>query len=738
MRHKLDRLWHVGAAAAVWLWAGALIGLWLRVFEPSGPSLGITAAAGLGAFALGLAVPGQFLRAARVMKRLYPRKPLAMPPVGPAGPETPRQVSQLLGVALIVAAGGSLLSAMCLWAGSSAVSLLRAGSLLPAPLALVVQLLVQLIAMMGWGAGAALVWQAQSLARGGGKRPAAGAAREHEDWLWGLAAAGGITAFTWQMAWDPVLVGLLAGAAQVSSGVLLVRWPRSLRALAPVIPKRTSPPPARVRLGVLACAAIITLVATFQFRGLVDLLGATLPQQALFATVSIALLAAFHRRWASRRHKRSAAATAGTAVVVTTAVGMQLILGWVSLAGGADARWVLYVALMAQLPLAAALGLLTATQRQHFLSAGGSTRHWEQWSLVGQAVGAATGAAILTAPFHLITAVPVALLIGIAGAIVGGIAAFKRTGRQLTWTAAGGVLLLAMTLALATSAVRATRRGQLSISGGQWLTAWQQADRFGYLPVPDGGDPEWELDLLLGQILARRGPGASEPEGANEDVAPSLTRLLPRGRWLAVCRRPWIDEGRIDLQVQLAAADPAIAELPLWHGRKVLSIWRALQGGPFQYHGVFYGPMRADHPSARVVYRSAALRQAAKRVARGGGMLILHVPCAGPNAAPLLAVARTAEETFGPAVAVVRVGAAGAEILLFCRPNGSGSRAGRQELTQSLRAHFAGKAFVLDSTRLAPLWADVPTVNRLAGPECGAGRSVPLEELRARCVEAGR
>jgi len=721
----------------VWLWGGALIGLWLRVFEPSGPSLGITAATALGAFALGLSVPGQFLRAAQaVLRRLYPRKTLATPPVGPAGPETPRQMSQLLGVALIVAAGANLVSAMCLLAGNTVAGLLNAGSLLPTWLRLLAQLAVQLIAMMGWGVGAALLWQAQSLTRGAGRRSDAGGAREHEDWLWGLTAAAGITAFTWHMAWDPLLVGLGAGAIQVASGVILVRWPKSLRALSPVAPRRTSPPAAWIRLGVLARAAVTTLVATFQLRCLADLLGAALPQQALFAAVSIALLAIFHRRRTPKPHARSAAA-AGAAVVVTAAVGMQLILGWVSLAGGPKTHWVLYVALTAQLPLAAALGLLAARQRQHFFSAGGSERQWEQWSLVGLAFGAGAGAALLTWPSRLIAAAPMALLVCMAGAIIVGITAFKRTGRQLTWTTAGGVLLLAMTLALTSSAVRATRGGQLSVSGGQWLTAWQQADRFGYLPAPAGKDTGWELDVLLGRLLAHRASPLAETGGPDGDRPPHPGDLLPRGRWLVVCRRPVINEAAGNVQVQLAAADPAIAELPFWKGRKPLSIWRVLQAGPFQYHGVFYGPMRADHPAARVVYRSAALRQAATRVARAGGVLIVHVPCAGTNAAPLIAVARTAHELFGEGVAVVRVGVAQAEMLLFFRPRESPTDL--QELTQSLREHFAGKAFVLNSARLAPLWAEVPAVRRLVGPGCGGGRSVSLGQLRACCdaAEAG-
>ena len=722
MLRGMNRLLHVAAMASIWLWCAGLCGLWGSVFDTTSPSLWMSAGASLAAFAVGLSVPAQFFRILQTAGRwVRPRGMLMVPPVGMAAGASPGHPSRLLGVSLLLAAVGSLLSAMGLLAAAALMRWLRSGFLLAPSAYLAVQILVQAVVMLGWGVGAAVVWQAQSLTNA----PGAGRSllgRGHEDWLWGLGAAAGIMTVAWRLGWAPLGVALAAGAAQVVCALTLVRWPGASPAVAPASPAAASPLAKRIPLGVAAYAAATALVGTAQLRGLADLLGATLADQVLFGGITVVLVAVLHQRWAGKAAARSGVAAAGAGVLVATALAMQVVLGWLSLAGEAM-RWAVYAVLAAQAPLAAGWALLGIAQQRRFLSAGGSARHWAQWVLGGLALGACGGAVVQLGSPGLSTPLLV-LLLGLAGAVVVGIDKCQPAGRQAAWALAGAVLLLAITAAVSRAANLVGGGRGASISAGGWLTAWQRDGRCAYLPVPDQM-PVWKLDRLAGDII-RRSVRASSPP-VSLVLRPARVGPLASGRrWLVVARRPLIDAADGSLLVDVAVADPAVGRLPIWRRQPVRPALNVLRGGPFQYHGAIYAPIRADHPAGRALFNAVSLRAMASRVTRGG-MVIVHAPCSGANTAAMLAVARTARAVFGECLLAIHVDRQTAELLIFSR---KGAPAGSMDsLVQPLRTQLAGEAVVLPSSRMEGIWADVPLINRAGGTICGSGAFVTREQL---------
>jgi hypothetical protein len=730
---KARKLPPIAAATTVWLWSGALCGLWSRVFDASAPSLWLSAGAALAAMAVGFSVPAQFFRAAQfVLRRWRPGGGLTMPPLDPAGPGSAVQVSRTLGVALIAAAAGSLLSVLCVLAGARIARGVMSGLLLGAAPTAAFALVIEFAGMLCWAIGAAVVWQAQTLTHGANDRDANAAGRSQLDWLAGLALAAAVASAAWRCGWEELPVGLAAGVAQVACGLSLIRWPKAAR-LAGAGPPAAGGPGVGIRLGALACGLIAALLLCVQLRGLADLLGATIAQQILFASASAAMAGWFQWRLARRNSAQGKAITAGAGVLVCSAMGLQLALAWLSLSAGERGAWTVYAALACQAPLAAGAAFLERSVRRRFFASGGRARSWAQWLLAGLAIGAAGGQTLIVAAGSHSTGMAV-LVVLLAGAVIVGTGTMQGAARQAGWILAGAALLAAVTVAVAAAASAHGDRRPTSLAVGRWLTAWQRGQECGYLPAPRESS-SWALDRRIAAILAdlagelfvsdRRDGGAHAGESHS---------LVPGRRWLVASCRPLIELADSPLAVTQAVADPAATSLPAWAGRGARPVLQLLRAGPFLYHGAIYSPIRADHPAARILFNRRTLRAVAARVVPGG-TIIIHAACAGNDASPMLAVARTVHEMFGESLMAVRTAGDEAEILVLVR---KGVPAGwAAAMVEQLQLRFGPDVVLAPGSRLAPIWADVPSVDRAQGPACGAGARVPLGEFRKKLAPRG-
>jgi len=317
------------------------------------------------------------------------------------------------------------------------------------------------------------------------------------------------------------------------------------------------------------------------------------------------------------------------------------------------------------------------------------------------------------------------LLACLAAAVVVGIDVSKRAGRQLVWLASGGALLLAATIGLAAAATRVRRTARQTMSAGVWLTAWQRDGECGYLPVSAhvGGAT---LDRLAGRMLAKV---VADPSwiGRKAEARAQLL-LIPGPKWLIAGWRPITDAAAPELMSDVVAADPSIGAMPAWEGRQVGDLFAALRSRPGAYHGAVYGPVPADHPAAPTVYNRASLSLVASKLT-ADGVLLVHASCRGPNAAPVLAVARTVEDVLGPSVVAVRTAGGGIEALIAASK--SNPESWLALVPDVIAVHMLGKATCVDGSDLAA-WADrIATIDSPAAGTCAAGAFLSTEDLAA-------
>ncbi|MFW6155291.1 MAG: hypothetical protein ACOC95_08750 [Planctomycetota bacterium] len=714
------KLAHIVATATTWLWAMALGGVWWRMGGGAMPALWTLVAAALAAFALGVAAPVQFFRLAGWAARaLAHRQWLAVPVLEGLAPEIPQWISKLLGASLLMAAAGGVLSAGGVIAVADAVEHLAGALLLPAALWRLMHWALLTVALLGWGVGAALVHRTVSL----GAAPAAEADEEpwrwmHVDWVWGLALAAAVAALAYKTAADPLAVALAAGGVQVVAGLVLVRTRFDVRVIEASGPASVTRPPLRMGATILVGTVAMTVVACAQVRALGDLWGVSPAGQCLALGASATVCGAFHRRWADRRFVRPDRIASGGAVLVAVAVTVQLVLALTAVATASGGRCLVAAALLGQIPLAAGTVLLLLAHRKRFDDAGGSARQWMQWMLVGLAAGCLVSAA---GPGALgATTAMLVLLACLAGAVVTGIGGCRGTERQVAWTLAGGVLLLALTAALTAAATPLRRHGGTAVRSGAWLTAYQEPSLIGYLPRPARtADPQLDrrFVLMLGAILGRE----DDADGRAADEA-----LAVGPRWLLVARRPMVETPGSPLAATTAVADPAMLALPAWRGHEGGDLFATVAAGPFTYHGILHAPMRADHPAAAAVFNRRTLAALQDRLAPGS-VLAVHAWAVGDDVAPMLAVARTVRQNAAPLVAAVRLADWGAEMLILARQDG---RPWSAESIAALSDHLGGDVTILRGEHLSALWADIPAWQHPLTPSPRHGTS-RLSHLRA-------
>ncbi len=687
---------HIVAAATVWLWVMALGGVWWRMSGGAMPALWTVVAAALSAFALGVAAPVQLVRlAAWAARALAHRQWLAVPALAGPAPDIPQWISKLLGVSLLMAAAGGVLSAGAVIVAVGLTERLAGAFLLPDVLWRLVHWVILTAALLAWGVGAALVHRTVSL----GSAPAPEVDDEpfrwtHVDWVWGLALAAVVASVACRLAADPLGVALVAGGVQIAAGLILVRTRFDVRLLEATGPASVTRPPLRMGATILIGGAAMTIITCAQIRALGDLWGVCLAGQCLVLAASAAVFGAFHRRWVGRRFVRPERIAAGGAVLVTTAVTVQLVLALTSVGAGPAGRWLVGAALLGQIPLAAGAVLVLLAHRKRFAAAGGTARQWMQWMLAALAVG---GLAAAAGPGAWGATTFILVLLGcLAGAVVKGIGGCRRPRRQLAWTLAGGVLLGALTAALTAGATHLHRGGGPTLRAGAWLTAYEQQPLIGYLPRPSRpADPQ--LDCRLVAMLA-----ASLRRRTDEDGPIDALAVGPR--WLLVVRRPMIEAAGSPLVATTAVADPAALALPAWRGHEAGNLFTTLAAGPFTYHGVLHAPIRADHPAAGVVFNRRTLAALHRRVGPGG-VLAVHAWTVGDDIGPILAVARAVRDNTGALVAAVRLADWGAEALILARRDGL---AWSDESIAALYIHLGDDVVILRGEALSALWADIP------------------------------
>lgn len=715
MARMMGKLPYVLTAASVWLWAFALSALWTRAFDGSAVSQWITLSMTLLAFAIGLAAPLQVVRLGQVVLRWAggPWAGAGTPAeIGPKEP--PREMSRVLGVTLIIAAGLSLVSAMALLVSARAATLLADAFVLNPRRFLAAQAGLKLAAMLGWGAGAGLIWQTHALARGGRGRDPAWPA--HDDWLWGLALAAAGGSILWRYSLELPTVALLAGA-QVVLGLVLVRWPRGAdRPISGGVGPVREPSWLR-EAGVVALSAGAAGLVVLQCRAVSDMPGLADDRKLLLASLWLMAVAFAHSRWMRRGRFGLAGMTAGGMLTAGTAVTMHLVLAWSALAAGASARWVQCLGLLACIPTAVAVVIVLADQRRQIIEAGGSPRRWTQAVLMGGSLGILAPLVAMAWSLGLVVTIVMILTVMVAMVALG-IVQSQNPRANLTWLIAGSVLILGATGALTQSASRPGRERKLLLRSGPWLTAWQHGPQAGYLPMaPSGFEPQ--LDRAIGPWLEAGAIGA-----AGDEPWP-----IPGWRWLIVNPRPILADSAGPMMADLAAAEPALYDLPIWRGRRGQALGPILRGGRARYNGAVYAPVRCDHPQGRALWNAEMLSALAERITRPG-ILVFHLQCGGEDVTPLLAAARTIHEhpQLGPAVAVVRVGPSGAEMLILSATDRLEST--RQELVDALGASFRQGAIVLRTQRLAVTWAGVEPAATAVGSWPAPGRAVSAEMLQ--------
>lgn len=688
------RLVFILSAGTVWMWGVTLCSLWRTEFGSTGPDLWSSAAAGLLAFVVGLAAPVQFFRTLQVLLGLIlPRYALALPALETDTADSAQQVSHLLGAALIVAALGSMASALTVPLGGRAARWLAEGFLLPLWSLRVWRFCMQTVCMLGWGLGAALVWQAHAAARGFAGRSPADRGRGHEDWLWSLALASLLLLALGGHQRRLLLAGLAAGLVQLLAGLGLLRYAIGSRWPRPVSPPSVKPPAIWIRLGVFLRAGAMAIVAVVQLRFLSDLWNVGARGPTAFLALTCLLLAWFHRRWAGRSDLRSPAALAGARVLAMACLAVQWSLGAAALLCTAPFGWLAVLAVAAQAPLAAAAVCLATAGRYRYADAGGSARNWAQWVLGGLAAGlllcSLGGFADVRSSLPLVV-----LLAGLALAVLKGTAVFESLHRQAAWSMAGGLLMVSMAGLLAAS-TGACGSPRLAVARGRRLSAYSLGDHVGFLPLPTGTAPR-ALETAAVDLLRNLSHIASDspPSDKPDDERAVAHTLLPGPQWL-LARTPDARFGDIQaIQVTRAAADPAVCRLLVPARPPCRDLLDLLRTGADRYHGVIYAPIRVDHPAGDDLYGPLALHQLDQLIAPGG-VLFLHLTWTAdsdPTRQRVLAVIEHYAASGRCVVACARAHTGG-EVLLVVLSDAD--RASRLPSMEAIRRAFAEAADVV-------------------------------------------
>ena len=699
---RVDRLAVTWVGAVLVLWTACLVILWAWALESSGVSTLLATTASLLAVSFVIGLPG---RAARAVRRLLERTNvqnelrIELETVHPRlpGPREGRAMMRLLGSGAVFSAACGLASTALVYSASFLADALAEGFSLSPALWLAMEFLIQFVCMLPIALGIAVSFLISAMVRTA--PPGDLFATACRDWLW--ATAAGLTAFA--LAWwvGVHLLALSLGLAVALAGAALILFqrqdvsPRTRPVVRPIVPL-----PQRTRIGfILLTFACLSLVLTVQMRLLGDVAGAGMTAKALWAAVSVALLASFLRR--TDRRPRMPGRTTVLAAMIGLAAGAMIQSALAVACGAAylTGRSVVATAVCGAVAagIQPALAAMTATvvsrQRRQFARGGGQARTYVAAATCGLALGLVAYLLIASVSVgrFLLPAMGLGLL---TAALLGAIARMDSAPEPMKWAGSGAVLMcclaVVMLLSLAQMAGPAIP--------GVWLSSL-------LLPHQRGGSA-----AKVAMLPYRRTSRSAEITGALESI---LSGEKHRGRWWIVASSranlpPVLPQG---LRPFHAAADPSALpdkeRTALRAPESVGGFLAEARANRDHFDGVLLAPLRADHPQAWRCYNERALRHCFVKV-RPGGVMAVRTQVDRDRPGEFVAAAKAFHRAVGSGWAAIAVADRQIDVLL----------AGPGEIVAVPIAQ--GALAVVDLEDLSRRWPEVGTL-RLVHPP---GRAV--------------
>ena len=626
--------------------AGAIMMLWAFVLDPSGMATALTVVAMFLATAAAARWSGLLLRLVRV-PLTWLSEPMGQAVAALARPSDGRKrlsgrtLQLLQSAAAGVALGGGLLSLVLAFLSAPIVEwAARRFGWTPASWA-GLQLALQFVMLLPLGLAASAVFGISAVVRRSGGQDRL--VFVSVDCLLGLA--GGLLVFVaaW---WLEVNMLILAGA--MAGTLLVVAW------LAAAEGRKTSD---RVVTPLAAAAggiggrlsltlAGVSLVLAIQFRLLSDLIRLGTPGKAVWAAVSLTLLAGATWRVSRRGQVAKVAASAGGVLGAIFAVAMQTALAFVCLSLGARGMVAGILAGLLQWPLAMLAGEFVVRHRRKFIARGGSNAGF----LAGASAGAGVGLLVhLASGMAMFQFVPIALVAAVGlGATVAGLIRLSGIWRRLVWGLSALTLLAGAVVGVETAADSLAGRGQML--SGAWLRT--------VVRVNDG-----DLLAFEGALPTRRTWRSEGVSQAMHEIlsGPSKRKVLRRGRWWVVAGsfRDWPTTKGVNSAASVP--DPSALSREQMSGLLLLgsesAYLLAAQVGQERFDGVLLAPLPADHPNAWRCYNAQTLSRCYRRLVGGaGGIMMLRTQVGEDNLADAFDVVKTFIDCVGPSWVVATWG----------------------------------------------------------------------------------
>ncbi len=713
----LDKLFVICVVAGLVLWSGAMSIIWADVFDSSGLSWLIA----LSAMVLSVAAGAMLVRAvARITRGTLVRLGFFDPAVsaivsvqrfiGPGGDysDSHRQAiaaARMLGVAGIFASVLTMANTFVPPMARPFVEFL-AGRFVWAPLSwAVVKFAVILVLMLPFGVGMSVMFLLSVVAR---SRAAVDAYDDlWREFIWGAAMGSALFALVWLVGGNlyAIAVTSLIPLIGIGFGMFLRRnvRPRPRRA-----PRSSFGAERRLLCLIVADYAVAAVIIMFQLRLLADAAGVGLAGKALWAALTLSLLAGFLQRFDAKSHSPGRAQSLGAIAGICVIGIVQAALGIIAITGNASAGPVWAAGLCAafavilQIPMAALGSVLISRHRRIFADAGWRAAAYLKFAVLGAVVGIIIYMAIFTLPgggYLLPGGVMILCAIAVAGQILG----CSRREDQLKWVGWGALLICNLTVLLLI-AVGIARGAVGRVRAGVWISAVSEASH--------------------GCVGPRILPAHSRPWHRSEEITRIISDTMDMypGRWWVVSGddEDLPREAPRGVHVTLSAPDPTALPPGLWGGLVVPGsegdYLQAAQTNTAMFDGILLAAMPAEHPMLWRCYNTRVLRRCFARTHRNAPVL-LRIQAADEGTTWLLSVAETFRRTIGPAWAVVSVRHDMADVLLI-----GPADIVKISATEPEVAVVPVKKLWRDWERVSPvqlvrprrrLWADRPSPTRL-------------------------
>jgi len=646
---RTDQLVVTVLAAALTVWTGCLVVLWGCSFDTSGRSTLVALAAMFLAVRVAAPWPG---RVARTTQRILAlvgiqdalRTELAAAGALHAAKGQGRAMIRMMAFAAIAGVFCGVASTVAVFASSPLVDHL-AGRFFWSPADwTILQLLVQIISMLPMAMGICVAFLAGAVLRSGSGRDMYAAA--FRDWLWGLACGVALLAVLWWVGAD--LLGVVMATAVLmlaGAGGLFMRRKFSRRSRRLVRPIEAARQRVR-RMEIATGFAALTGALLIQVRLLSDLGGSGAGACAMWVGLSVALLAVMLRRVDCKSRPPGQVQAFGAIVALPMGLMLQAVLlmlaasaaqqGW-----GAMASVLAFLAVAAQVPLAALAAIVLSRGRRIFANQGGRARAYFASSAAG--AGAAALLFLVCAAVPAGKAVLLAIVLAVlAGGVVAALAHVRRAGTQARWALWGCLSMCSVTAALLGAIDSASGSGK--VTAGVWLSGVYPSGA-GALPagvLPWGsGRRSREVSVALEEVMAASGGRWWVAAASSEDL-PAVMPPTVLALWSPpdVTALPATGTVKLRLMREGGFLHSARLAMPAGQGRL--------------FDGVLIAPLPADHPHAWRCYNRRTIEQCVRRL-HPGGVMVLRTQAGGESSADALSVARTFHDVVGPSWAIIAV-----------------------------------------------------------------------------------